>query len=229
MVRGVPLTSQMPLISVPPRQLTDATLRRAVREFTHRDPDLAAIVRHLGPPPLWGRRPGFATLVRIILEQQVSLASARSMYERLRLEVASVTPESVRILGMSGLRALGFTGQKAAYCHDLAVAVRSGLLDLGAIARTSDDVGRARLLQVRGLGQWSVSIYYLMALRRPDVWPSGDLALADAVHRVKRLRARPDHVKLTRLAERWAPWRSVAARILWHHYLSVRKPQQLAT
>ncbi len=217
------LVDDRPSTHVPARQLTNTTLRFAARELASRDPDLAAILRRLGPPPFWGRPPGFATLVRIILQQQVSLASAGSRYDRLRLEVGSVTPEAVGSLGVDGLRGLGFTGQKAAYCHGLAGAMRSGLLDLGGIAEGSDDLGREKLLQLPGLGPWSVDIYYLMALRRPDVWPHGDLALADAVHRVKRLRARPDHVRLARLAKRWAPWRSVAARILWHHYLSTRK------
>ena len=171
---------------------------------------------------MWARRPEFATLARIILEQQVSLAAARTMYERLRATIGSVTPASVHDLGIDGMRALGFTGQKAAYCHGLATAIRDGALDLRAVARADDTSGRAMLLNMRGLGPWSVDIYYLMALRRPDIWPHGDLALADAVHRVKRMRTRPDYETLTRFAQRWAPWRSVAARILWHHYLSVR-------
>ncbi len=204
------------------RRLTNATLRFATAELSARDADLAASVRRFGTPPLWGRRPGFPTLVRIILEQQVSLAAARTMYLRLMQRVGTVSPQSIVALGVPGLRELGFTGQKAGYCHELAARLLRGHLDLSAIARAPDDVGRQALLAVRGLGPWSVDIYYLMALRRPDVWPHGDLALAEAVFRTKRLRARPDASRLTRLAAAWAPWRSVAARILWHHYLSVR-------
>ena len=144
------------------------------------------------------------------------------MYLRLAARVGTVSPESVAALGVPGLRALGFTGQKSSYCHELAGRLLDGHLDLGAVARAPDDIGRQALLATRGLGPWSVDIYYLMALRRPDVWPHGDLALADAVHRTKRIRARPDYARLTRFAAQWAPWRSVAARILWHHYLSVR-------
>jgi DNA-3-methyladenine glycosylase II len=203
------------------RQLTTTTLRLGSRALSAVDPDLGAIVRRLGVPPFWGRRPGFSTLIRIILEQQVSLAAARTMYVRLRREAGAVTPDSVIALGVPGLRSLGFTRQKAAYCVGLATAVHSGDLDLAAVARAEFEAGRRMLLQVRGLGPWSVDIYFLMALRRPDVWPHGDLALADAVHRVKRLRKRPDHDTLTRLAWQWAPWRSVAARILWQDYLEV--------
>ncbi len=204
------------------RQLTRTTLHQGIGELARQDPDLGAIVTRLGPPPLWARRPGFAALVRIILEQQVSLAAARTMFERLRAAAGEVSPEPVVRLGVSGLRALGFTGQKSSYCHGLAESILSGALDLTAVARAPDDAGRDRLLAVRGLGRWSVDCYFLVALRRPDIWPHGDLALADAVRQVKRLRARPDYDRLTRMARQWAPWRSVAARILWHHYLASR-------
>ena len=204
------------------RQLTRSTLRLGTRALSATDPDLAAIVRRQGVPPFWGRRPGFPTLIRIILEQQVSLAAAQTMYERLARRAGAVTPESLIALGAPGLRSLGFTGQKAAYCAGLAASVHSGELDLTAVARADAETGRHMLLQVRGLGPWSVDIYFLMALRRPDIWPHGDLALADAVHRIKRLRKRPDHATLTRLARQWAPWRSVATRILWQDYLAVR-------
>lgn len=147
------------------------------------------------------------------------------MYERLRSHVGSVAPDAIANLGVRGLRRLGFTRQKASHCQELAQWVRRGQLDLQAIARTADAAGRQALLEVRGLGPWSVDIYYLMALRRPDVWPQGDLALADAVFRVKRLPSRPAPSVLSRLAVQWAPWRSVAARILWHFYLSIPEPR----
>lgn len=204
------------------RQLTAATMQGAVHELADRDTDLGAIVSRYGAPPLWARRPGFATLVRIILEQQVSLAAAKTMYERLRGTIGVMEPHALHALGIDGMRALGFTRQKSSYCLGLADAICSGQLDLRAVSRADDAIGRDMLLQLRGIGRWSVDVYYLMALRRPDVWPHGDLALADAVHRVKGLPGRPDYVSLTGFAARWAPWRSVAARMLWHHYLSVR-------
>ena len=204
------------------RQLTNATLRIGTDALCVRDPDLAAIVHRFGTPPMWGRRPGFQTLVRIILEQQVSLAAARTMYLRLMRRVGQITPVSITALGAAGMRRLGLTGQKAGYCHELAARIRAGELDLSAIARANDDVGRQTLLGIRGIGPWTADIYYLMALRRPDVWPHGDLALASVVSSIQGMRSRPDAASLTRMAERWSPWRSVAARILWHHYLSSR-------
>lgn len=204
------------------RQLTHESLGQAVVQLAGRDRDLADVVERFGQPPMWGRRPEFATLVRIIIEQQVSLAAARTMYRRLQASTGPVTPFSVHRLGVDGMRALGFTGQKSAYCIGLAEMILAGKLDLGRVARAELQAGRAMLLSVRGLGDWSVDIYFLMALRRPDIWPHGDLALANATHTVKRLPARPDDRALTAMAEQWAPLRSVAARILWHHYLSTR-------
>ena len=125
-----------------------------------------------------------------------------------------------------GLRDFGLTRQKARYCHGLAARVLDGSLDLTSVARSTDNVGRRMLLDVPGLGPWRVDIYYLMALRRPDVWPQGDLALASAMRELKGLKALPTRDEQQALASRWAPWRSVAARILWAHYLAARGQYQ---
>jgi len=219
--------SALPVSSVPgmtsiPRALNRESLSNGARALARRDADLAQILRRLGEPPVWGRRPGFATLIRIILEQQVSLSAARTLYRRLQSHLGEVTPRAIHGLELTGLRQLGLTRQKYGYCHGLAARMLAGTLDLGAVARAPDDSGRAMLLAVPGLGPWSVDIYYLMALRRPDVWPNGDLALAVALREVKRLRTLPSPRQQQFFAETWAPWRSVAARILWAHYLSVR-------
>ncbi len=214
-------------LTVQPVQcLAKDVLLQAVQELCARDADLAAVVRRFGPPPLWARRPGFATLVRIVLEQQVSLASADAAYSRLRRSVGRVTPMRVAGLPPGELRALGFTRQKADYCVGLARLIACGELNLHNIARADDGTARRALLAVRGIGPWTADIYLLMALRRPDVWPVGDLALAKAVRRVKRTRAYPTADRLRRIATEWKPWRSVAARILWHTYLSERRSRR---
>jgi DNA-3-methyladenine glycosylase II len=204
------------------RTLTRTLVSQGARELIARDPDLARIHRRIGDPPIWGRRPGFPALVKIILEQQVSLRSAAAMYRRIDGHVGGLSPQAIDGLGVAGLRRLGVTRQKAAYCHGLACQIMDGTLDLPAIARAPDDEGRQSLLGVKGLGPWSVDIYYLMALRRPDVWPRGDLALAVALRDVKKLPALPTFEQQQKLAQAWAPWRSVAARILWAHYLTER-------
>lgn len=207
----------------PVTTLTRRSLAGAVERLTARDRGLARIVDAHGPPPLWARPAGFATLARIILEQQVSLAAAATLYARLAHRLpGGWTPASVLATGFDGLRALGVTRQKSRYLFALAVMVDSGELALPSLARLSDADVRARLARVPGVGPWTASIYLLMALRRPDVWPHGDLALHKSLARVRRLPSVPSSERAARLATRWAPYRAVAARILWHGYLAER-------
>lgn len=200
-----------------------------MRELGRRDDDLAAVVRRFGPPPMWMRRPGFATLIRIILEQQVSLASAEAAYSRLSRALGRVTARRVAALSLLQLQGHGLTRQKADYCRNLARLAYTGELDLRDLEHADDATARRALLEVRGIGPWSADIYLLMALGRPDVWPTGDLALAEAARQIKGMRARPTEDGLRRLARTWRPWRSVAARILWHHYLSIRRAERRFT
>lgn len=205
-----------------PRRLTYASLEAGTLQLVARDTDLAGLHTRLGVPPMWGRRPGFATLVLIILEQQVSLAAARTLYRRLRAHLGEMTPEAIHQMGVAGLRAFGLTRQKSGYCFGLAKRILGEDLDLSAVARAPDEAGREALLAVPGLGLWSVGIYYLMALRRPDIWPHGDLALPVALREIKRLDHLPGKDEQIALADAWRPWRSVAARLLWAHYLDAR-------
>ena len=200
--------------------LTEASLHTAVDELARRDADLARIVDRIGPPPLWARDPGFPTLVLLILEQQVSLASARAAFNRLEAVIGVVTPAGVLALSDDELRAVGFSRQKSGYARDLATAIQSGAFDPDHLAGLDDDGVRRALTARKGIGPWTAEIYLLMVLRRPDAWPIGDLALATAAQQVKGLARRPTPADLTALAEGWRPWRAVAARLLWHHYLS---------
>lgn len=213
----------IPARPAPPEPLTPAALSDAVGVLVRRDPDLAGIVAAHGPPPLWARRPGFATLVRIILEQQVSLASAAAVYRRVAKELpAGWRPSSVQAAGEAGLRARGLTRQKARYIAALATRVADGQLQLDRLDRIADADARAQLLAVPGIGPWTADIYLLMALGRPDVWPPGDLALHKTLARLRGLPQIPSTEDAARLATRWAPYRAVAARILWHGYLAER-------
>jgi len=202
--------------------LDEQSFARGVRALCRADPDLRAVVKNFGPPPMWVRPPGFATLVQIILEQQVSLASARAVYRKLCDRTGRPTANRFLELDDTELRGCGFSRQKAAYCRGLAETVAAGKLKLGRLARFDDEAVRATLLRIRGIGNWTADIYLLMALRRPDVWPLGDLALDNALREVKRLRKRPTEKRLAKITRAWVPWRSVAARVCWHHYLSVR-------
>src|SRR5882762_3864935 len=205
-------------------QLTPETLAEGVAELTRRDPHLAAVVSRHGAPPLWDRPPGFETLVQIILEQQISLSAGRAAYLRLERLAGAVTPERVAALSEADLRGAGLTRQKSAYIRDIARAIVAGQFDPAALVALDDDEARAALIKLKGVGAWTANIYLLMALGRADIWPSGDLALVTAIREVKRMRSLPSVERITRA---WSPWRAVAARLLWHHYLST--PRTRAT
>ena len=203
--------------------LTRATLSLAVDDLAARDRGLARIVTRHGPPPLWARPTGFPTLVRIILEQQVSLTAARTLFRRVAEQLpGGMTPAAVVTAGAPGLRALGMTRQKARYVSTLGAYIQQGELALPRLSRLPDVDAAAYLERVPGIGPWTSSIYLLMALRRPDVWPPGDLALHKALARLRRLPELPTTERATLLARRWTPYRAVAARILWHGYLAER-------
>ena len=180
---------------------------------------LAGIHSTYGDPPLWRRAAGFPTLVHIILEQQVSLKSAKSMLVRLEGAIQPFTPVRFMELGDDYLRSLGVTRQKSAYLMDLAGAIVNGELSFERLARMSDEDARVMLTRVKGIGSWSADVYLLMAMRRADIWPAGDLALAVAMKELKGLSKRPGPEELERLAESWRPHRAVAARMLWQYYL----------
>ena len=203
-----------------PASLTEETFEAGLQVLCDRDPDLAQILTKLGPPPMWAREPGFPTLIHIILEQQVSLASAKAAYDRLLATASPLTPAHFLELDDVALKTIGFSRQKTAYGRELAQAIISGSLDLAELKDMDDAAVRSELIKVKGIGPWTVDIYLLMALRRPDVWPIGDLALASAAQGVKRLPTRPTPEELDALGAGWRPWRAVAARLLWHYYLS---------
>ena len=209
-------------MSESPVALDEARLVSAVNELAARDPRLGAIVERIGPPPLWARPPGFATLVHIVLEQQVSLASAQAAFDRLLAASGALTPERFLAFDDAELLAIGFSRQKARYGRALAAAIAARALDLESLERLDDGEVRAALEAIPGIGPWTSTIYLLMVLGRPDVWPVGDLALVTAIGESLGLGRRPDREEVVALGEAWRPWRSVAARLLWHDYLARR-------
>ena len=202
--------------------LTEPVFREGVRVLEKRDAHMADVVRNFGPPPLWVREPGFPTLVYIVLEQQVSLSSAKAAFDRLKSAVRPLTPARFLKLTDSELLRIGFSRQKTLYTRLLADSLTRRHFDLGYLNDLHDDAARKMLVAFKGIGKWTADIYLLSALRRPDIWPTGDLALATAVQEVKRLRQRPSPERLEKMSEPWRPWRAVAARLFWHHYLSKR-------
>ena len=202
--------------------MTDAELRLAVRELGLREPRFATVVARHGFPPSWARPPGFASLLHIMLEQQVSLASARVTFDRLRALADPFTPAALLELDDLQLRGAGLSRQKIRYARAVASAVEDGSLDFDALPGLDDDGVDAALRAVPGIGPWTAAIYRLSALGRPDAWPAGDLAVAAGIADLWQLPALPSPAETILRAEPWRPWRAVAARLLWQHYLAAR-------
>jgi DNA-3-methyladenine glycosylase II len=200
--------------------LTEENFTRALKELAIIDKELALVIEKLGHPPNWTREAGFPGLIQIILEQQVSLAAAKAVFERLRQIVVPLTPENFLLFDDTQLKAIGFSRQKIQYSRGLANAIATGELDLIQLATLDEITIRSQLKQLKGIGDWTVDIYLLMAMQRPDVFPKGDLALAIATQKLKGLATRPTPQELEIMSQNWRPWRAVAARILWHYYLS---------
>ncbi len=201
----------------------EQALRQAVDRLTDKHAEIRKIVALYGRPPVWGRGPGFASLVYTILEQQVSLASARSVYARLEQRCGGLSAESFSALDEKALRSLGFSRQKSDYCRNLAAIILDGRLDLTLLETETDEAARTTLMTVRGIGKWTADIYLLHSLGRPDIWPAGDLALQVGYQEALDLEERPDEAGLEKIGGKYAPFRSAAARVFWHFYLSRRK------
>jgi DNA-3-methyladenine glycosylase II len=197
-------------------RITEETLPEALEALGRLDADFAAAAVAHGPPPLRAREPGFAALLRIIVAQQVSLASASAIWGRLIEAAKPLTPDTFLGLDDAALGAVGFSRQKMRYGRALADDLRTGRIDIAGLEAMDDETAIDHLVQAKGIGRWSAEVYLLFAMGRPDVWPADDVGLMIGVERLKGLAARPDRARMVELAEAWRPWRSVAARMLWH-------------
>lgn len=184
------------------------------------DVDLASIITQYGYPPYWSRPNKFESLVHVILEQQVSLASALSALNKLKEKVQQVTPSRLLLLTDEELKACYFSRQKTTYVRYLAETLLNKKLDLDELANLNDAEVRKRLTALKGIGNWTVDIYLLMILHRTDVFPIGDLAIINAVKKLKNLPPTTTKEDILGLANAWQPYRSIAAMLLWHYYLS---------
>jgi DNA-3-methyladenine glycosylase II len=202
--------------------LRSNTFHRLCDDVAKSDPTLKNIIDSIGYPPFWTRPNSFATLVLTILEQQVSLASAFAAFTKLKEKVQEVSPENIMALSDEELRACYFSRQKIVYVRGLAEAILQGRINLERFARQPDEKVREELKKQKGIGDWTVDIYLIHALRRPDILPLGDLALVKAIRESKDLDTSTTLEELHQLAEPWRPYRSVATMILWHYYIKKR-------
>ncbi len=205
------------------KTLSEQNLADTCEKLAKIDSDLALIFHTYGTPPLWKREASFATLVHIILEHQVSLASALSAFNKLKEKLGEITPENVLKLTDEELKNCYFSRQKTVYARELAKAVLDGSLDLKSLEKLPDEAAKIELKRIKGIGDWTADIYLLMALLRADVMPKGDLALHVAWKKLKNLERAPNSDEFQIIAEQWKPFRAGAARLLWHFYLSERK------
>ena len=198
------------------------TIGVALEKLNSASPTMRLLTGTYGSPPAWRREPGFASLAYAILEQQVSLASARAVYERLLKRVGDLTAASFLTVTDAELRSLGFSRQKSECVKTTADLVAEKQLDLESLADEDDETVRRNLMAIKGIGPWTADVYLLHSLGRPDVWPTGDLALRVAVQESIGLDDRPSQTELLAIGEAFRPWRSVAARVFWHAYLTRR-------
>ena len=183
-----------------------------------KDADMFRAYKLARAPASRKRAPGLPSLLRIIVNQQVSVHAGRAIWARLEAGLGRVSVETVLCASEADLRGFGLSAAKTRYAKALADAVSEGSLDLKGLERLSDDDVRGELTKVPGLGKWSADIYLMFALGRPDVWPGGDLALAVAVERLLGLKTRPGPREMEAIGEGWKPWRSAAAVMLWHFH-----------
>lgn len=205
------------------RRFDADNFHRLCDTLAKRDADLKRILAEHGHPKMWVRPNSFQTLILTILEQQVSLAAAYAAFNRLKNKIGTVTPEKIAALSDTELKDCYFTRQKIVYARELTEAVRSKHIRLRALHHQPDEAVREQLIELKGIGHWTIDVYLMHALRRTDLFPLGDIALVNSLKRNKGL---PDSVskeKMLSVAEPWRPNRTIAAMILWHDYMNRRK------
>ncbi len=204
-------------------QFTASNYHQICDSLAQQDEHLKSIITNYGYPPMWTRPNTFESLVHIILEQQVSLASALATLNKLRERLTEITPEGLLLLSDEELKACYFSRQKTTYARHLAQTMVSGALNLTTLTTLSDEEIRNNLTQLKGIGNWTIDVYLMFVLQRTDLFPIGDLAAVNALKQLKELPAHTSREELLAIAEAWKPYRTVATMLLWHYYLSTRK------
>ena len=197
----------------------ETTLVTICNRLAKKDDAIKLIIEQYGYPPFWNRRASFETLVHIILEQQVSLASAKAALTQLKEKIGSVTPKKILLLSDAALKACYFSRQKIVYTRCLAQAVMDGEITISKLEDLSDEEIRTALTKIKGIGNWTADVFLMMVLHRTDLFPIGDIAMMNSIKHVKQLPPHTSKESILELAEQWRPHRTVAAFIFWHAYI----------
>jgi len=205
------------------QSLSTGSLQIAVKHLCKNDSLMNELVSEFGAPPLWQRTQSFETLIHIILEQKVSLQSAKAVMQRVSSLCPSMSPASFLTIPESALLAAGVSNRKVSYCRSIAEALNTGELNLAGLRRQSDEEVIESLIGIRGIGPWTAGVYLLMAMRRVDAWASGDRALVLSYAQSAGKIDIPSYAEFDEIGLSWAPYRGVACRVLWHAYLSRRR------
>jgi len=202
---------------------TERDIKEGVAALIGSCAHLARVHALVGDPPLRSRPAGFEGLARVIVAQQLSVASAEAIWQRLAARVQPFAAAQYLAVPDQDLRRAGLSAGKVATLRQLAEAIDTGALDLDALADAPEETIHERLTALKGIGPWTADIYILFCLARADAWSPGDLALQHAVGDALCRGARPQQQQMVEIAEAWRPWRAVAARLLWSYYALRRR------
>lgn len=194
-------------------------MQHAITHLTNLEPVFQKIINEYGQPVIPSRPQGFETLVLLILEQQVSIDSAKATYLRIREKVNMLSPENLAALSDEDFRAAGVSRQKTGYIKGLSQTILNKEIDLESFPKKSAEDVRAELIKIKGIGHWTIDVYLMFSLQAADVMPFGDIAV---VNTIKELFDIHDKEAMQKYAEQWMPYRSMATFLLWHHYLNKR-------
>lgn len=188
-------------------------------KLVQQDKDFLKIIQQYGYPPQWRREPSFATLIHIILEQQVSLASAKAAFDQLRSYIGDITPENILRLSDEEMRACYFSRQKASYARSLSTAIINNELIIEELILQNDEAIRVQLKKIKGIGDWTVDVFLMMCLHSADIFPYGDIAAVNSLKHIKQISSQVTKDELVSIVAAWKPYRSIAAYLLWHAYI----------
>ena len=202
-------------------------IARDAKKLATSDPYFSELISKLGLPKERYREPTLATLIHIIVSQQISLTAAESIWRKFNAEISNVTPKSIINLGAQRLRDIGFTSSKSTATLNLCQQMQDKTFDINAISSMDDHNAKNYIMRLRGFGEWSASIFLIFCLGRGDIWPSGDVALQEATRSLKKLSFRPTPKQMDKISLAWQPWRSTAAHLLWHYYAEVVRNKKI--